>query len=220
MHILSSNQPMFLCIFVIFLLSNCVSNIFIVNGTYLKRRQTPPLLPGKAPDELATVVHENTHDQNHSNAVIDQANLIRQARRAIRRRVSKEPKFFKHEEPHIIQWQRKLDDLEDLESRADMLANHMKDKYPSSLAGDDALDRTNDKSYKEALRPKASPSDAAEFAGGNILEKAMRENGRRRVTEEKIKREAAKAPLNATKHKYYISAGEDVHVGLHDIPVL
>jgi len=101
-----------------------------------------------------------------------------------------------------------------------MLANHMKDKYPSSLAGDDALDRTNDKSYKEALRPKASPSDAAEFAGGNILEKAMRENGRRRVTEEKIKREAAKAPLNATKHKYYISAGEDVHVGLHDIPVL
>ena len=48
----------------------------------------------------------------------------------------------------------------------------------------------------------------------------MRENGRRRVTEEKIKREAAKAPLNATKHKYYISAGEDVHVGLHDIPVL
>jgi hypothetical protein len=166
----------------------------------------------KPPDELAAVVHKNVYYQNHSNGVIEQASIIRQIRRAIRRRVSKSPKqFFNHEEPHIKDWQKKLNDLEDLEQRANLVANHMADKYPSRLAGDDALDRTNDVDYKNLLKPTASPDyDGPKLTGTNMRIKAMRENERRRTTEEKIKRVASLAPLNATKGKKFISAGDDV----------
>ena len=100
----------------------------------------------------------------------------------------------------ISDWQKKLNDLEDLEQRANLVANHMADKYPSRLAGDDALDRTNDVDYKNLLKPTASPDyDGPKLTGTNMRIKAMRENERRRTTEEKIKRVASLAPLNATK---------------------
>ena len=92
-----------------------------------------PFSPGPPTDELAQVVHKNVYYENHTDDVVEQASLIRQVRRSIRRRVSKSPAFFHHEVPHITDWQKKLDDLEDLETRADMVGHHMTDKWPSEF---------------------------------------------------------------------------------------
>lgn len=176
-----------------------------VNGSL-----TTPFTPGPPTDELAQVVHKNVYYENHTNDVIEQASLIRQVRRSIRRRVSKSPAFFHHEVPHITEWQKKLDDLEDLEKRADMVAHHMTDKWPSKLVGDVPKDRLNDEDYKSLLRPDSYPGEGPELAGGGMLARRNKEIERRKSLEEKIKRMAGTAPLNATKTKDVISSGDPV----------
>ena len=169
-----------------------------------------PFSPGPPTDELAQVVHKNVYYENHTDDVVEQASLIRQVRRSIRRRVSKSPAFFHHEVPHITDWQKKLDDLEDSETRADMVGHHMTDKWPSDLAGDVAKDRLNDEEYKRLLRPDSKPGQGPELAGGGMLARRYKEIERRKSLEEKIKRMAGTAPLNATKTKDVISSGDPV----------
>ena len=112
--------------------------------------------------------------------------------------------------PHITDWQKKLDDLEDLETRADMVGHHMTDKWPSDLAGDVAKDRLNDEEYKRLLGPDSKPGQGPELAGGGMLARRYKEIERRKSLEEKIKRMAGTAPLNATKTKDVISSGDPV----------
>ena len=80
-------------------------------------------------------------DESLNASTIEGYNMIRKIRRAVRRAVSKHPHLFYHEEPHIRDLKEKVDDLEDLEARADMVAHHMVDKFPSDFAGDSSSQR-------------------------------------------------------------------------------
>ena len=118
----------------------------------------------------------------------------RKIRRAVRRAVSKHPDTFRHEEPHIRDWKQKVDDLEDLESRADMIAHHMTDPFPSLVAGDSASERDDvgtmpqkdreakeqkeDEAFFSNLKPAKAASPAAKFAGGAIERRSAEDSAR------------------------------------------
>eukprot|EP00945_MAST-04E_sp_MAST-4E-sp1_P005918 g5918.t1 len=152
-------------------------------------------------------------DENLTPSTVEGYNMVRKIRRAVRRAVSKHPDTFRHEEPHIRDWKQKVDDLEDLESRADMIAHHMTDPFPSLVAGDSASERDDvgtmpqkdreakeqkeDEAFFSNLKPAKAASPAAKFAGGAIERRSAEEATRRLKLEEEVKSAAAKAIARA-----------------------
>ena len=127
--------------------------------------------------------------------------------------MSKHPEAFYHEEPQVRNLKQKVDDLEDLEARADMVANHMSEKFPSMFAGDtpsqrddvstmpekyrQAKEQKEDENFFSLLKPHKPAISRAKTGSGIIEQRSSREFSRKLKLEEQVKSSAAKSIANS-----------------------
>ena len=166
--------------------------------------ERPPKLNGWREDDYVNTKHYPTRGINAS--TVEGYALIRTIRRAVRRTVSKYPTLFNPEVPHVSDLMKRVDDVEELEKKADLVAQHMKDPFPSKLAGDDPrsgedLSKLSPKeqrlreareqdAFDSLLRARDHVRDYQEFAGGRMEARGLKEVARRKSVEERVKSKA------------------------------